>query len=88
MICRLPRFCVTSALLILGLLTLATVSSAQTARREHDQQVLFDDDLLEADLSAPFGDPLFAGHPRPAHTLLIRPRTNFVAELYKSIAQI
>ncbi len=44
--------------------------------------------MLDANLSTPFGDPPFAGHLPPARTLLIRPRTNFVAELYKSIEQI
>lgn len=50
--------------------------------------MIFDDDLLDVALSTPFGDPLFAGHLPPARTLLIRPRTNFVAERYKAIAQI
>ena len=83
-----PRLRLTRRLLILALLTLPTIASAQSARKEQDQQVIFDDDLLDAALSTPFGDPLFAGHLPPARTLLIRPRTNFVAELYKSIEQI
>jgi len=74
--------------LSLALLTLPTLASAQTARKAQNQQVIFDDDLLDANLSTPSGDPLFAGHLPPARTLLIRPRTNFVAELYKSIEQI
>ena len=85
---RSPRQRLIRRLLILTLLTLPTVASAQSARNEQDQQVIFDDDLLDAALSTPFGDPLFAGHLPPARTLLIRPRTNFVAELYKSIEQI
>ncbi|HEX7451936.1 MAG TPA: hypothetical protein VF294_06615 [Polyangiaceae bacterium] len=85
---RSPRQRLIRRLLILTLLTLPTVASAQSAREEQNQQVIFDDDLLDAALSTPFGDPLFAGHLPPARTLLIRPRTNFVAELYKSIEQI
>jgi hypothetical protein len=85
---RLSRLGLLRPLLILSLLTLPTVASAQTARKEQNQQLIFDDDLLDADLSTPFGDPLFAGHLPPARTLLIRPRTNFVAELYKSVEHI
>ncbi|HEY5375749.1 MAG TPA: hypothetical protein VIK01_18850 [Polyangiaceae bacterium] len=85
---RSPRQRLMRRLLILTLLTLPTVASAQRVREEQNQQVIFDDDLLDAALSTPFGDPLFAGHLPPARTLLIRSRTNFVAELYKSIEQI
>ena len=85
---RLPRLRLTRSLLILSLLLLPTVADAQTAHKEQNQQVVFDDDLLDADLSTPFGDPLFAGHLPPARRQLIRPRTNFIAELYESVEQI
>jgi uncharacterized protein YcfL len=83
-----PRLRLTRSILILSLLLLPTVASAQTAHKEPNQQVVFDDDLLDADLSTPFGDPLFAAQLPPARTQLIRPRTNFVAELYRSVEQI
>ena len=53
-----------------------------------EQFVEFSDELLDADLPRPFGDPLFTGHRPPPRTLLIRPRTNFVPELYESVEQI
>ena len=81
-----PRFA--RPLLMLSLLALPTVARAEPAPKPQNQQVVFDDDLLDADLSTPFGDPLFGGHLPPARTPLIRPRTNFVAELYKSVEQI
>ena len=63
-----------------------TARAARAARA--DQFVEFSDELLDADLPAPFGDPLFTGHRLRPRTLLIRPRTNFVPELYKSVEQI
>ncbi|MET0794880.1 MAG: hypothetical protein ABW061_25395 [Polyangiaceae bacterium] len=54
----------------------------------NDQYVEFIDELLNADLTTPFGDPVFAAHLPPARTLLIRPRTNFIPELYKSVEQL
>ncbi len=66
-----------------------TARAARAARAARtDQFVEFSDELLDADLPAPFGDPLFTGHRLRPRTLLIRPRTNFVPELYKSVEQI
>ncbi len=95
----MPRFmqhlCVASVILC----SIETSAFAQAkphepmrhAPSEHaarDQNVVFDDDLLNADLSTPFGDPVFAGHLPPARVTLIRPRASFVPELYKSVEQI
>ena len=55
---------------------------------ERDQLMIFDDDLLDADLATPFGDPVFSGHIRPGRVTLIRPRTSFLPELYKSVEHI
>ncbi|HTA88212.1 MAG TPA: hypothetical protein VK745_01500 [Polyangiaceae bacterium] len=55
---------------------------------ERDQLMIFEDDLLDADLATPFGDPVFSGHIRPGRVTLIRPRTSFVPELYKSVEHI
>ena len=64
------------------------VAQAQTAHSDRIQNVIFDDDLLNGDLGAPFGDPVFPGHLPPARTQLIRPRTNFLPELYKSVEHL
>jgi hypothetical protein len=61
---------------------------APPAREDRDQHVVFDDDLLDANLDTPFGDPVFSKHMPPARVTLIRPRTSFVPELYKSVEQI
>lgn len=60
----------------------------ETAHNARDQLMIFDDDLLDADLATPFGDPVFSGHLRPGRVTLIRPRTSFVPELYKSVEHI
>jgi len=75
------------ALAALVTLTLPRAAHAQTSA-DRDQHVVFDDDLLNADLDAPFGDPIFATHLPPARTQLIRPRTNFLPELYKSVEHL
>lgn len=55
---------------------------------DRDQHVVFEDDLLDADLTTPFGDPVFSRHIRASRVLLIRPRTSFVPELCKSVEHI
>jgi hypothetical protein len=72
----------------LAVFSFARVAHAQPAAGDRNQNVVFDDDLLNADLGAPFGDRVFPRHLPPARTLLIRPRTNFLPELYKSIEHI
>ena len=67
---------------------LPTLAHAEPARVEQKQHVVFDDDLLNADLAAPFGAQVFGTHIPPARTRLIRPRTNFLAQLYKSVEQL
>jgi len=66
----------------------AQSARSQPAREDRDQHVVFDDDLLDADLVTPFGDPVFSRHIRPGRVLLIRPRTSFVPELCRSVEHI
>jgi hypothetical protein len=78
---------------LFALIAQAGVARAQTtqappAHEDRDQHVLFDDDLLNADLTTPFGDPVFSKHMPPARVLLIRLRMSFVPELYESVEQI
>jgi len=61
---------------------------APNASQDRDQNVVFDDDLLGADIATPLGDPVFTGHARKPRAMLIRPRTSFVPELYRSVEQI
>ncbi len=80
-------------LLLLGSSPLAAlagprVAHAQAAHTDRVQNEVFDDDLLTADLGAPFGAQVFPSHLPPARTLLIRPRTSFLPELYKSVEHL
>ena len=79
-------------LLVLGsslaALTSPRLGQAQAAHGDRVQNEVFDDDLLTADLGTPFGARVFAGRLPPARTQLIRPRTSFVPELYKSIEHL
>ncbi len=75
---------------LLTWLAQTAVAHAQPARAHAEreapvQNVVFDDDLLDANLVTPFGDSVFSGHIRPSRVTLIRPRTSFVPELYKSV---
>lgn len=72
----------------LAALASTRVAQAQSAHSDRIQNVVFDDDLLNGDLGAPFGDPVFSSHLPPARTQLIRPRTNFLPELYKSVEHL
>jgi len=73
-----------------SLATLASVrlSHAQAAHGDRVQHEVFDDDLLNADLGTPFGAQVFAGHLPPVRVQLIRPRPNFLPELYQSIEHL
>ena len=78
---------------VLTLLSHAVVAHAQATHSSNvhearDQHLEFDDDLLQGGLSTPFGDPVFTRHLRPGRVQLIRPRTSFVPELYKSVEHI
>jgi len=64
------------------------IAQAQTAHADQIQNVIFDDDLLNGDLGTPFGVQVFPSHLPPARTQLIRPRTNFLPELYKSVEHL
>ncbi|HYP75108.1 MAG TPA: hypothetical protein VER12_04100 [Polyangiaceae bacterium] len=74
-----------SALAALGW---TSIAHAQGAGGDRVQNEVFDDDLLQADLGAPFGARVFPSHLPPPRTLLIRPRTNFLPELYQSVEQL
>jgi hypothetical protein len=63
-------------------------SQAQTADRDRVQYEVFDDDLLNGDLESPFGGSVFAEHLPPARTRLIRPRADFLPELYQSVEHL
>jgi hypothetical protein len=76
-----------AAMIVAALAAPATVH-AQVTPDDQNQHYEFIDELLNVDLGRPFGDPLFSGHLPPARTLLIRPRTNFIPELYKSVEHI
>jgi hypothetical protein len=71
----------------LAALSSTRIAQAQQKHEERVQNEIFDDDLLNADLGAPFGVQVFP-RLRGAHVLLIRPRTSFVPELLKSIEHI
>jgi len=71
----------------LAALTSTRTAQAQTKHDDRVQNEVFDDDLLNADLGAPFGVQVFP-RVRSGHVLLIRPRTSFVPELLKSIEHI
>jgi hypothetical protein len=79
-------------LLLLGVSAAALasprVAHAQAAQADRIQNVVFDDDLLNGDLGAPFGVQIFPSHLPPARTQFIRPRTNFLPELYKSVEHL
>jgi hypothetical protein len=72
----------------LAALTSPRLGQAQAAHGDKIQHEVFDDDLLTADLGSPHGGQVFAGRLPPARTQLIRPRTSFVPELYKSIEHL
>ena len=65
-----------------------SAARAQSAHADTPTTVVFDDDLLNADLDAPFGARVFGTHLPPARTQLIRPRTNFIVELYRSVEHL
>ena len=72
----------------LAALVCPRLGHAQAAHGERVQNEVFDDDLLTGDLGTPFGGRVFAAHLPPARTQLIRPRTNFLPELYQSVEHL
>jgi hypothetical protein len=72
----------------LAALASTRLAHAQAARADRIQNVVFVDDLLNADLGGPSGVRVFSNHLPPARTQLIRPRTNFLPELYKSVEHL
>ena len=85
---------VTALLMLVCAPVAVFVLPANARAQAHDrvdrdvQRVVFDDDLLNADLGAPFGARVFGTHLPPARTQLIRPRTNFLVELYRSVEHL
>ena len=87
------RFTTLTARLLLASASLTTFGSpraahAQPVHIEQVQKVVFDDDLLNADLGGPTDTPIISGHMRPPRAQLIRPRTHFLPELFKSIEHL
>jgi len=80
------RFLLVGASLVT--LTSTRIGHAQPPPVDRNQKVVFDDDLLNADLGGPSGVQVFPGHMRPPRTQLIRPRTHFLPELYKSVEHL
>jgi hypothetical protein len=79
-----------SALVALGVLSLASVASAdvRSSQRTKDGDYHeFDDELVDSDVSFPSGGRI---HVRPlkGRVLLIRPRTSFVTEMFKSVEKM
>ena len=68
-------------------LTSTRMAHAQNKHEDRVQHEVFDDDLLNADLGAAYGVQVFP-RLRGSRVMLIRPRTNFLPELYKSIEHI
>lgn len=71
-------------------LLIASSASAQVQRvetRDHDSLYEFGDELLNSDVAFPRGGSIVV-RPKAARSLLIRPRTNFIQELFKSAENI
>ena len=79
-----------SLLAAAAVLCLPAVAGAQVKRsdftKEGGEHVFLDDDLLGGG-SSPYGSWL-KHRKRAARTLLIRPRSSFVPEMYKSVEDI
>ncbi|HEX2736153.1 MAG TPA: hypothetical protein VHM70_31345 [Polyangiaceae bacterium] len=75
------------ALLSLTLSLSSSLAWAQTPRDDADTFYRFDDDDLLAQAFGADGDVVRV-RLGPARTLLIRPRTQFVAELLKSVERL
>ena len=74
---------VTSALILLS----AGPAFAATTQGEEGYSYEFDDDDLLGDAFAADGDVIIL-RTGPARTMLLRPRTSFVAELIRTLEQI
>ena len=90
---KAATFTVIAARLLFFGTSLAVLASprlgyAQPAHGDRVQHEVFDDDLLTGDLATLSGARVFSGHLPPARTQLIRPRTSFVPELYKSVEHL
>lgn len=68
-------------------LLVASVASAQPAASADDLEYRFDDDALLGEHLRADGDVIRL-RTRPARTLLLRPRTQFIDELNKSVENL
>jgi len=82
---RLSACLVATALLCAPSLASAEVKSTQ--RTSEGDIYEFLDDLVDSDVNAPHGGTIRV-HPKPYRTTLIRPRTSFVYEMFKSVENI
>ena len=82
---RLSACLVATALLCAPSLARAEVKSTQ--RTSEGDVYEFLDDLVDSDVNAPRGDSIRV-RTKPYRTTLIRPRTSFVYEMFKSVEDI
>lgn len=76
-----------TAVLCLGLLMFAATANADVAKSQWTKDGdyhEFTDDLLNSDVSYPRGGSIVV-RPPPMRSLLIRPRSNFIPEMLKSV---
>jgi hypothetical protein len=76
-----------AALCVLGAPTLASAEVKQTGQTKQGWIYDFDDDPLAAGVGGPHGEGIRV-RKNAARVLLIRPRTSFVPELFKSVANL
>jgi hypothetical protein len=79
-----------SAALALGVLAVAGTARADvqsTERTTDGNRYIFDDELLNSDVGFPAGARITV-RPLAGRVLLIRPRTSFVREMFKSVEKM
>ena len=83
------RFGVSTALALGGLAMTGTARAdvQSTERTEDGNRYIFDDELLNSDVGFPAGARI-AVRPLAGRVLLIRPRTSFVREMFKSVEKM
>lgn len=79
-----------SAALALGVVAMAGTARAEVESAEHTSdgdRYVFRDDLLNSDVGFPAGARITV-RPLAGRVLLIRPRTSFVREMFKSVEKM